>query len=496
MKTRSGIWLVILTAVAFGAAGLAAGRHFPALVGAESKGSAKLWKDPVQQQQSDSARTQGLMSFAGLVKKASPAVVNISFEKTISVIPRGNPFGNDPFGEFFERYFGGMPKEYKNKGLGTGFIINEDGYIVTNNHVIEQADKIIVKLKDDAKEYQARVVGRDSKTDIALVKIDAGRQLPILPLGDSDKMEVGDWVVAIGNPLGLSDTVTKGIVSFKGRKEIRPSGHQGYYDFIQTDAPINPGNSGGPLLNIDGEVIGVNESMVGGAQNIGFAVPINMVKMVIPSLREHGKVVRSWLGVQIQPVTQELADSFGMKRAEGALISDVMSGGPADKAGLKAGDVIVEFAGKKIVKSEDLPWIASNAGVGAEVQVKVYRDGGSREYKVVLGELPEEGKASRMGTSGKGGEEIGIAVRALPPDVSGKIGLKPGKGVLVVSVKEGSKAAESGIQGDDIILKVNDAETNSPGDFVKAMKSIKGGNMVRMLVRRGEGNVFIAFKKD
>jgi serine protease Do len=497
MRLRSGILLMVVTALAFGAAGLYAGGHFPGEVGAQKKQD-RFWKENELQAQAGGGQER-LMSFSGLVKKATPAVVNISFEKTVSFIPRGMPFGqggNDPFGDFFERFFGPMPKEYKNKGLGTGFVISEDGYIVTNNHVIEQADRIVVKLMDDEKEYQARVIGRDSKTDIALVKIDAGKNLPVLPLGDSDKMEVGDWVVAIGNPLGLSHTVTKGIISFKGRKDIRPSGHPGYYDFIQTDAPINPGNSGGPLINIDGEVIGVNESMVGGAQNIGFAVPINMAKAIISSLKDHGRVVRSWLGVQIQPVTQNLAESFGLSKTEGALIADVVAGGPADKAGLKTGDIIIEFNGKKISRSEDLPWLASNAGIGREAGVKIIRDGKPKELKVTLGEMPEDGKFGKGVGPGKGGEEIGMAVRAVPPEISERAGLRPGKGVLVVSVKEGSKAAEAGIAIEDIILKVNDQETNNPVEFVRVVKSVKSGALVRMLVRRGEGNIFVAFKKD
>ena len=510
MSVRTGMILLAFTAVSFAGLGLIAGSRLPAVPEQKPPTQEKLWVDSetrqasVQKMPQEKVCCQELSSFAPLVKKASPAVVNISFERTVSMSPRGNPFGgggggaNDPFGEFFERFFGqNIPREYKNKGLGSGFLIDGDGYIVTNNHVIENADKVVVRLKDEDKDYVAKVVGKDSKTDIALIKIDGAKNLAWLPMGDSDKMEVGDWVVAIGNPLGLSDTVTKGIVSFKGRKNISPSGQPGYYDFIQTDAPINPGNSGGPLLNTSGEVIGVNESMVGGAQNIGFAVPINMVKAVIPSLREHGKVVRSWLGIQIQPVSQNLADSFGMKKPEGALIADIVPGGPAEKAGIKPGDVIVEFNGKKIIKSEDLPWLASTAGIGTEARVKIFRDGQAMELKVVLGEMPEEGKGGKaLGQKGKGGEELGLVVRPVPPEIAERMNLKPGKGVIVISARDGSIAAEAGVTEEDVILKVNNIEVNSPGDFVNAVKSVKSGSMIRLFVRRGEGNLFIAFRKE
>ncbi|MBI5525851.1 MAG: DegQ family serine endoprotease [Deltaproteobacteria bacterium] len=495
MKTLSRIAVVLVGLAVLLAVPVAVHMYLPGVAGAQ--GGAKIWKDSDSKAADPPKQAVVISSFAELVKKASPAVVNISFERTFSMPwggKRVNPFGGGPFHDFFERYFGEMPREFKNKGLGSGFIINPEGYVVTNNHVIEKADRVVVKLKDDDREFVAKVIGRDPKTDVALIKIDVGKALPVLPLGDSDKMEVGDWVVAIGNPLGLSHTVTKGIVSFKGRKEIRPGGPGGYYDFIQTDAPINPGNSGGPLLNIQGEVIGVNDAIAGDAQNIGFAIPINMVKTIIPSLREHGKVVRSWLGVQIQPVSEELADSFGMKKAEGALISEVVTDGPAEKAGVKPGDVILEFNGKRIARADDLPWLASNAGVGADATVKVFRDGKEKEFKVRLGELPE-GAAKAVGAPGKS-EGIGVTVRSVPADVASGLRLKSGKGVLVSNVDDDSRAAAAGLQLGDVILKINDRETNSPGEFTGALGAVKKGAIVRMLVRRGEGNVFLAFKKE
>ncbi|MFA6034265.1 MAG: Do family serine endopeptidase [Myxococcota bacterium] len=510
---KSGFLIFFITALGFTAIGLLVGLNLPNVPDAHSTevghpqisapAPVPALPEPAADHKELVAQAIGLPSFSSLVRKASPAVVNIQFEKSMQV--RRGPFGGggggggDPFGDFFERFFGQqMPREYKNKGLGTGFVITSDGLIVTNNHVVEQADKIVVKFQDEDKEYPAKVVGRDAKTDIAIIKVEAGKKLATLPMGDSDKAEVGDWVIAIGNPLGLSHTVTKGIISFKGRKDVHPGGSSGYSDFIQTDAPINPGNSGGPLINLNGEVIGVNESMVGGAQNIGFAVPINMVKAVLPGLREHGKVTRAWMGVQIQPITQELADSFGMGKPEGALIADVVPGGPADKAGLRTGDVVVEFNGRKIGKAGELPWLASNAGIGAEAVVKVLRDGAQKDVRVRMGELPDgAGKGGRDGTPGAQGkgEELGLMVKPIPPEVAQELNLKPGKGVMVVDINEDSSAARAGVEREDIIIKINSQETNSVVDFVKVAKSIKAGGLVRMLVKRGEGSLFLAFKK-
>jgi serine protease Do len=497
MKKLPRVAVVLVGLAALAAVPVAIHVCLPVVAGAQAGG--RIWKDADSKAAEPPSQPIVISSFAELVKKASPAVVNISFERTFSMPwggKRVNPFGGWPFHDFFERYFGEMPREFKNKGLGSGFIINPDGHIITNNHVIEKADKIVVKLKDDDREYVAKIKGRDPKTDVALIKIDVGKALPVLPLGDSDRMEVGDWVVAIGNPLGLSHTVTKGIISFKGRKEIQPGGRGGYYDFIQTDAPINPGNSGGPLLNIQGEVIGVNDAIAGDAQNIGFAIPINMVKTIIPSLAEHGKVVRSGLGVGIQPVTDELADSFGLKKTEGALVSDVIPDGPADKAGLKSGDVILEFNGKRIANVDELRWLASNAGVGKNATVKVFRDGREKEFKVKLGELPEA--TAKTGTGGAQGksEGIGITVRPVPPEVASDLRLKPDKGVLVTSIDDDSRAGAAGLQPGDVILKINDRETNSPGEFTAALGAVKKGAIVRMLLRRGEGNIFLAFKKE
>ena len=295
-------------------------------------------------------------SFAELVKEARPSVVNISTVKFIK--GKGErepltPFGpQDPFKDFFDRFFKDqMPKEFKQQSLGTGFIIDKDGFILTNNHVVEKTDEIKVRLSDD-KEYIAQIIGRDPKTDLALIKIEPENSLTPLPMGDSDKLEVGEWVIAIGNPFGLGNTVTAGIVSAK----YRQIGMGTYENFIQTDASINPGNSGGPLLNIKGEVIGINTaifSRTGGSVGIGFAIPVNMAKELLPQLKK-GKVVRGWLGVMIQTITPELKDKLDLKNEKGALVADVTSGGPADTAGIKRGDVIVMFDGKEIKEMKDL----------------------------------------------------------------------------------------------------------------------------------------------
>jgi serine protease Do len=297
-------------------------------------------------------------SFAGLVKSAGPAVVHIQVIKQ------------------------------RAQGLGTGFIVSNDGYIMTNEHVVGDADQIAVRLSDQ-REYEAEVIGVDVKTDIALIKIKADGPLPAVPLGDSDKLEVGDWVVAIGSPLGLDHTVTAGIVSAKERRRISPGGRASPYDdFIQTDASINPGNSGGPLLNTAGEVVGINSAVSTQGQGIGFAIPINMAKIILPQLKSSGQVERSWLGVSIAPVPQQAMAPLGLTDLKGALVADVVPGGPADKAGLSRGEVILAFDGKLIDRSEDLPWLASTAGVGKRVNVLVASQSGQRTVQVTLERLP------------------------------------------------------------------------------------------------------------
>lgn len=329
-------------------------------------------------------------SFADLAEKVKPAVVNISTETTVRI--PGNPdrhfFGFEeegPFGDFFKRFFGDIPdRELKQQSLGSGFIIDKEGYIITNNHVVEGAEEIRVKLADK-REFKARVVGRDPKTDIALLKISSVfKDLPTLQLGDSDKIRVGDWVLAIGNPFGLEHTVTQGIISATGR--VIGSGP--YDNFLQTDAPINPGNSGGPLINLKGEIIGINTAIIASGQGIGFTIPSNMGKSIITQLKEKRKVTRGCIGVSIQTLTPELAHSFGLKEPKDALVADVESGGPADIAEIKRGDIIISFNGKEIREMSDLPKIVAETPIGKTVAVKIMRNGKEKVLRITIAPQP------------------------------------------------------------------------------------------------------------
>jgi len=338
------------------------------------------WSEPFWETLDTDKRTKQVtitnQTFAKLAEKLKPAVINISTTMVVKQSPffkdRPSPFGEeDPFREFWERFFGGeIPREFETKSLGSGVIINKEGYIVTNNHVVENAKEILVTLSNE-KEYEAEVIGRDKKTDLALIKVDAKEDLPVAPLGDSDKLKVGEWVIAIGNPFGLAETVTAGIVSAKGRV----IGAGPYDDFIQTDASINPGNSGGPLFNFWGEVVGINTAIIATGQGIGFAIPINMAKAIVSELKEKGRVTRGWLGVAIQEVTSQLAESFGLEEKKGALVAQVFKNGPAEKAGIEQGDIILEFDEKEIDDSRDLPRIVASTPVGKTVTIKVFRNG-------------------------------------------------------------------------------------------------------------------------
>ncbi len=436
-------------------------------------------------------------SFSRLVKKAKPSVVNISTVKIIKgrrLVPswpfRG-PFGqNDPFKDFFDRFFKDqIPKEYRQKALGSGFIIDREGHILTNNHVVEQTDEIMVKLADE-KEYSAKIIGRDPKTDLALIKIDTDHELVPLPLGDSDKLEVGDWVVAIGNPFGLGNTVTCGIVSAK----YRHIGTGAYDNFIQTDASINPGNSGGPLLNTKGEVIGINTaifSQSGGSIGIGFAIPINMAKDLLPQLKK-GKVVRGWLGVMIQKITPELKEKLGLKDEKGALVADVTRGGPADKAGIKRGDVIISFDGKKIEEMNDLPYIVASTPVNKVVTVEVIRKGKNKKFRVKIGRLKEEGKAQAEETEGK--PELGMTVEQLTPQLAQRLGVRESTGLVVVQVEASSPAAEAGIMARDIILEIDQEPLHNLDEFHKKIGKYDKGDTILFLIKRGDATLYLTLK--
>jgi len=428
---------------------------------------------------------KGLPSLSGLVKSVRPSVVNIS---TTSVIKgpnmhdrffgQQNPF-RDFFGEdFFEKFFGDSPKkEFKQRSLGSGCIIDREGYIITNNHVIEKAQTIKVKLID-GKEYDATVVGRDPKTDLALIKIDAKNALPSAAFGDSDNLEIGDWVVAIGNPFGLETTVTAGIVSAKGRV----IGAGPYDDFIQTDASINPGNSGGPLFNLKGEVVGINTAIVSGGQGIGFAIPINMAKELLPQLKSKGKVTRGWLGVVIQKITPEIAKTFGLKETEGALVSDVNEDGPAEKAGIKRGDVIVSFNGKAIKEVDTLPKLVGATEIGKKAKVGIIRDRKSLEMEVVIGELKDEKlQASKKPEVEK---DFGLVVQNITPEIAKHLNLKDKRGVIVTDVQPGSPAQEGDIRSGDIIKEISRKPIKNIEDFKEAVKNVNIKEGAVLLIQR------------
>jgi len=431
-------------------------------------------------------------SFSQLAKDVSPSVVNVSTVKTVrskgrGMVPFGGPFGqNDPVKDFFERFFGDqLPKQFRQQSLGTGFIIDKEGYILTNNHVVDQTDEIKVKLADE-KEYTAKMVGRDPKTDLALIKIDPEKPLPALVLGDSDKLEVGDWVVAIGNPFGLGNTVTAGIVSAKYRK----IGASSYDNFIQTDASINPGNSGGPLLNMAGEVVGINTaifSQSGGSIGIGFAIPVNMAKDLIPQLKE-GKVVRGWLGVMIQKITPELKDKLKLKEDKGALVADVTSGGPAEKAGIKRGDVIVAFDGKEIQEMNELPFVVASTGVGKTVEVKAVRKGETKVFKVKVGELKEE---AGEGEAAEAEPALGMTVEDLNADIASELGITDKQGVVITTVERGSVASEAGIRAGDIVLEVDQSKIEDKAQFLKKIRAYKPGDTILFLLKRQNGTIFL-----
>ena len=425
-----------------------------------------------------------------LSKEAKPAVVNISTKlKAESPVPpqfRGRPDENQ-FDEFFKRFFDEGPRRPVRAG-GSGVIVNANGYIVTNNHVVENAADIQVKL-DDGRELPATVVGRDAKTDLALLKIDA-TGLPVIPLGDSTALQVGEPVMAIGNPFGLEQTVTTGIVSATGR--VIGSGP--YDNFIQTDASINPGNSGGPLINARGEVIGINTaifSRTGGSVGIGFAVPSSLAKTVITQLADHGTVERGWLGVSIQPLTKELASSFKRGDTSGALVSEVIQGSPADKAGVKSGDVIVEFNGKKVTKATDLPGLVADVPVGRDVPVVVMRDGAEQRLNAHIAKLSDESQPKVAAESdGKG--KLGLSVQPVTPPIARELGLKVKEGVLVRDVVEGGRAAEAGIRAGDVIVEVDRLPVRTIEDFKARLEKQAKDTPVVMLVNRDGQTMYVA----
>ncbi len=438
-----------------------------------------------------------LPSFADLAERTKPAVVNISTTQTIH--PGSRQYGGSPFGEeffdrffggedFFKRYFGdGSQREYKQRSLGSGFLITRDGYIFTNNHVIEKADKIKVKLSN-GKEYDAKVIGKDPKTDLALIKIKASANLPTVEFADSDHLRVGDWVMAIGNPFGLEQTVTVGIVSAKGR--VIGSGP--YDNFIQTDASINPGNSGGPLFNMEGKVVGINTAIVAQGQGIGFAIPINMAKEILNDLRKKGKVTRGWLGISVQDITEDIAENLKIKDREGALVGDVMKGDPADRAGIKTGDIITEIDGRHIKDTHELLRIVASIPVGKKVSIRALRDGKPLLFQLMIAERNDQKELAS--TTTKDNEYFGMAVQDITPQLAEALGLAERSGIVVVAIKEGGPAEEGGIQVQDVILQVNKVKVSNVKEYTREIS--RKTDTVLLLVKRGRSTYWIVLRKE
>jgi serine protease Do len=440
-------------------------------------------------------------SFADLVEHVGKSVVNIKVTK-VEKLAGPTAMGPDglgpesPFGDFMEKFFGGrmpqgpqQPREHRQQGAGSGFIISPDGYIVTNNHVVEDATEVTVTLANK-QEYQAKVIGRDPKTDIALVKIAPKEPLTVASLGDSEKVRVGEWVVAVGNPFGLSNTVTAGIVSAKNRV----IGAGPYDDFIQTDAPINPGNSGGPLFNLQGEVVGINTAIIPNGQGIGFAVAVNQAKALLPQLEATGTVTRGYLGVSLQALTPELAKSLNLKDTKGALIADVTQESPAAAAGLQRGDVIVGFAGKAIAEMATLPALVAATPIDTTVPVQILRNGAEQTFPVKVGKLPGERTAAATQTGGQAAPaqgKWGLGLRDLDAQTAQRAGVAPGAGVLVTAVKPDSPAEKAGLQPGDVLLEVNRTPVTSVAQAQAEAQKANGGSLL-LLVKRGDVSRFAA----
>ncbi len=440
-------------------------------------------------------------AFAAVVKKAEAAVVYVGVEKSVHVAGGQNPydFFNDPF---FERFFGPQFKhpriprqrDFKQRGAGSGFIIAKDGYILTNNHVVADADKITVRLADE-REFTAKVVGTDPQSDVALIKID-GKDLPVLPLGNSDKIQVGEWVIAIGNPFELMQTVTVGVVSAKGRNRM---GISEYENYIQTDAAINPGNSGGPLLNIHGEAIGINSAIFsksGGYMGIGFAIPINMAKNIEQQLLEHGKVTRGWLGVIIQDMNKDLAQSFNLKTDKGVLISEVSEKSPADKAGLKQGDVIQAIDGKAVENVAGLRNIIAMTAPGTKLVLKVIRDGKTYSIPVTIGEQPADFESMSKSAGASPLANMGLSLQNLTPELADQFGYRKGQGVLIAEVDPESPAGRVGLQAGQLIEEVNKVRVHNLGELKKALRRSKHKKQVLLRVRAGQYSQYVVLRAE
>jgi len=440
------------------------------------------------------AQVQGLPDFTDLVEKQGPAVVNVSTTSTAHAGGAQPPVPeDDPFYDFFRRFGPPQPRDYETRSLGSGFIVSADGYILTNAHVVDMADDVTVKL-NDKREFKAKVIGADKRTDVAVIKIEA-TGLPAVKIGDPEKLRVGEWVLAIGSPFGFESTVTAGIVSAKGRSLPQ----ENYVPFIQTDVAINPGNSGGPLFNLKGEVVGINSqiySRTGGFMGLSFAIPIDVAMNISNQLRTTGRVSRGRIGVVIQEVTKELAESFGLPKASGALVNSVEKGGPADKAGIEASDVILKFDGKEIGSSSDLPRIVAQTRPGSKATAQVWHKGAARDISITVGEMPEEKTAQRPGRKdtkpGNVVARLGLTLSELNADQRKELGLTAG---LLVEDAQGA-AAKAGIRRGDVLLAINNQDVKSVDQLNQLLGQFEKARSVALLIRRGDGALYVPLRLD
>jgi serine protease Do len=458
------------------------------------------------------AQAQALPDFTALVEKNGPAVVNIATQSRPNgkrdfrgQIPPGQIPDipeDSPLYDFLRRFFGeplpGQPGDFEPRSsLGSGFIISGDGYVISNEHVVRGADEIIVRLSD-RREFEAKVIGADARSDIAVLKIETDEPLPVLKLGKSADLKVGEWVVAIGSPFGLDYSVTQGIVSAKGRS-LPTEGNYNYVPFIQTDVAINPGNSGGPLFNLAGEVVGVNSqiySRTGGFMGLSFAIPIDVVVNVYEQLRDKGSVSRGWLGVLIQQVTSDLAESFGMERPFGALVSRVLPDSPAQTAGLQPGDIIVGFNGRPIKTDSDLPSLVANTEIGSEVPIEIIRNGDKQTLELTVGELPSEEQLTKAdpGSGRSSDQRLDVSVRELTPEEREDMEIAEG-GVLVVDVRPDGVAFDAGVRDGDVIMQLNNQKIRDVAHFREVADGLQPGKSTPLLIERPQqGPQFLALK--
>jgi serine protease Do len=501
-KINRRTWLYAVVLILGFIGGLVASNFGLTFEAGRSKKSAGMAQAQAGLSEGKSLADQFSDAFEKASQKVNPSIVPI-FAKQVVEVQNPFAFPTDPFrdffgDDFFKRFFGTPPEQQKQTvhSLGSGVIVAKDGYILTNNHVVDGAEELTVVLPDK-KKYPAKLVGTDPQTDVAVIKIDA-QDLTAATLGNSDGVKVGQWVIAVGNPFQLMHTVTAGIISAKGRSEM---GLADYEDFIQTDAAINPGNSGGALADLDGNVIGINtaiNSPSGGNVGIGFAIPINMASKVMEALISEGKVTRGYVGLLLQDLDDDLAKAMKLKSTEGALVGDVTAGGPADKAGIKRGDVIIEMNGEKVENSMQLRNLVAQTKPGISVEFTLVREGRQMQVKVLLGERPKELGAGRQPEEKQPKEQtyqkLGLSVQTLTPDIASQLGYKNVEGVVVTDVAAGSPAEDAGLQQGDLVMEVNQVEVRTVQDFKTALARLKSGDSAALLVRRGDNTFFAAVR--